>query len=84
MSRDLSNQVAHSSKSSREQCIICYDTLFDQEIGIPECCKHEFCFTCLVEWSKVRKMILIVECVEVYLFSKKIHVQMIVEYFNLF
>ncbi len=49
------NQLNRVTHSSTQQCIICFEDLIDQQIGIPEHCEHTFCFTCLVEWTKVRK-----------------------------
>jgi hypothetical protein len=55
MSTDQLNRVTHSLNSSGEQCTICFEDFIDQKIGIPEHCEHEFCFSCLVAWTKVRK-----------------------------
>jgi len=58
MSTDQLNRVTHPTNSSIEQCAICFDDFTDQKIGIPEHCEHNFCFSCLVDWAKVRKKIL--------------------------
>ncbi|VUZ53667.1 unnamed protein product [Hymenolepis diminuta] len=32
-------------------CSICFDQL-RKPLGIPECCKHVFCFDCLRKWTE--------------------------------
>ena len=43
--------------TSTDQCSICLEPLLFQDIGIPENCKHTFCFSCLVDWTEVRREI---------------------------
>jgi hypothetical protein len=67
-----------------EQCVICFQEFAKQEIGIPEHCQHSFCFTCLIDWSKVREDIVDL-LIKDYIFRRKIvHVQMIVKHSSLF
>jgi hypothetical protein len=65
------SRVVRSKKSPKVKCPICLEILFNQEIGIPDCCQHVFCFTCLANWSKVRKEIFIGVCWKFDLFSKE-------------
>ncbi|XP_023704168.1 PHD and RING finger domain-containing protein 1-like isoform X2 [Cryptotermes secundus] len=44
--------VISSSDAGAEECPICFNTFTTQEVGIPDCCKHTFCCTCLEEWSE--------------------------------
>jgi PHD and RING finger domain-containing protein 1 len=43
---------AKSSSDEAEKCPICLNAFTTQEIGLPDCCNHAFCCTCLEEWSK--------------------------------
>jgi hypothetical protein len=43
---------AKSSSDEAEECLICLNIFTTQEVGIPNCCNHTFCCTCIQEWSK--------------------------------
>ncbi len=51
--------INQTVQSSIEQCTICLEEFTNQVVGIPEHCEHPFCFTCLLEWAKVRENILL-------------------------
>ncbi|XP_067931402.1 PHD and RING finger domain-containing protein 1-like [Watersipora subatra] len=34
------------------QCPICLLSLSESDVGTPECCDHDFCLRCILEWSK--------------------------------
>lgn len=46
------DEDSNESTSSGEKCTICYSTLKDQEIGIPNSCAHKYCSGCIEEWSQ--------------------------------
>lgn len=47
-----------SSDEDAENCPICLNTFRDQAVGTPENCAHYFCLDCIVEWSKVRTLLI--------------------------
>ena len=68
-----------------EQCAICLENLVDQVIGIPEHCKHKFCFQCLSNWTQVRERKVEFSSLAMQIcFSKVIHAHMIVRLLHLF
>jgi E3 ubiquitin-protein ligase Topors len=49
------DQASRSRCSSPEpNCAICLGDL--ENMSYTDSCFHKFCFTCLVEWSKVRRV----------------------------
>jgi hypothetical protein len=44
--------VESSTDGGEQKCPICLKTFTTQEVGIPDCCTHTFCFTCLHEWAE--------------------------------
>lgn len=49
---------AFNSDDDAESCPICLNAFRDQAVGTPENCAHYFCLDCIVEWSKVRRLLL--------------------------
>lgn len=47
--------MSRTTNPLADQCSICFEDMKDQQIGMPEHCEHEFCFNCLVNWTKVRE-----------------------------
>lgn len=50
------NGTCHSDDEA-ESCPICLNTFRDQAVGTPESCAHYFCLDCILEWSKVRRLL---------------------------
>lgn len=49
---------AFNSDDDAESCPICLNAFRDQAVGTPQSCAHYFCLDCIVEWSKVRRLLL--------------------------
>lgn len=49
---------ALNSDDDAESCPICLNAFRDQAVGTPQSCAHCFCLDCIVEWSKVRRLLL--------------------------
>lgn len=43
---------AEAAESVAEECIFCYSSLEDIEIGTPEGCNHHFCLSCIRVWVR--------------------------------
>lgn len=39
--------------ATHERCSICLVSFNDQEVGVPNTCKHYFCATCIKKWANV-------------------------------
>ncbi|XP_065156208.1 PHD and RING finger domain-containing protein 1-like [Atheta coriaria] len=59
LSLDANNKATANKKKQKEhkmldcECPICF-TKMNEHIGTPDTCHHRFCFTCLVDWSRVQ------------------------------
>lgn len=40
-----------SSDGESDKCPICLIKFVEQEVGVPGCCEHNFCATCIVKWA---------------------------------
>lgn len=54
----LETNGAFNSDDDAESCPICLNAFRDQAVGTPQSCAHYFCLDCIVEWSKVRWLLL--------------------------
>lgn len=50
---EMSAKKSSETEASPIECPICLSEFVHQLIGIPESCRHLFCFDCIKEWSKV-------------------------------
>ena len=42
-----------------QSCPICLNDFEEQQIGLPNNCRHAFCIDCILEWSKVISWLLL-------------------------